>query len=336
MKREREHGKELRKPIISNWKSKIRRSLGYDKSPSTSEDDSIDWTREKIPVIAEEVDRVRQQADKAHQDVLETLEKLASHTETAGLHKVPSDAVSAFSSHMSINSGYSVSVFSDIVLGEPQEQQQQQQRPQPITTPEPTQRPHHHLTSQPAPPQPPSPSPPPPLKALLYFDLELPRRGGFIRHFGHPLCLNLSTPCGLAAAVALLRGYFLHQPRRFLNHFDYLAYHGHGIVVNVNQLFSPRYKYRAAVERVWGANLEWSWVDATEEFFAPALVGLLRDVAEAEAAKSRGSAATLDIAVFVRQLFQRGDEYGLLMDVRRITDRCRGPAAGGARPHDAQ
>lgn len=313
MKTEKKHGEGRGKSIMANWKSKLRKSLGYDKSPSISEADSIDWTREKIPVVAEEVDRVREQADKAHQDVLETLEKLASQTETAGdlpqhpLHKVPSDAVSAFSSsHMSLNSGYSVSVSSDIV--------QLEESPQP--------RPSQSTTAQKPEPAPQlvSVSAPPGLEALLYFDLELPRRGGFLRHFGHPLRLNLSTACGLVAAVNVLRGYFVHQPRRFLNHFDHLAYHGNGLVVNINQLFSPRYKFRAAVERVWGAHLEWSWVDATEECFAPALVGLLRDAAEADAVET-GGCATLDIAVFVRQVFARGDEYGSLMDVRSIADR---------------
>lgn len=73
------------------------------------------------------------------------------------------------------------------------------------------------------------------------------------------------------------------------------------------------------MERIWGPELAWAWVDASEGRFAEALVGVLREVAEvAEVAMRAGRGGVVDVVCVVREVIDGRKGYGLLMDVRTI------------------
>lgn len=176
----------------------------------------------------------------------------------------------------------------------------------------------------------------PPLTALIYFALELPRsspqlNGGYLRHYTHPMRLPLSTPLQLLASIRNLRGYLTQQTDRFLSHFA--AYTARTttttttttsttsdirLVVNFQGLFGAG---GHGLERIWGPELTWAWVDASEERFAEAVVGVLRDVAEA--AVRAGKGGVVDVVCVVREVVDGRRGYGLLMDVRRIGEDVR-------------
>lgn len=69
------------------------------------------------------------------------------------------------------------------------------------------------------------------------------------------------------------------------------------------------------MERIWGADLAWAWVDASEGRFAEAVVGVLREVAEVAMRAGRGG--VVDVVCVVREVVDGRKGYGLLMDVRR-------------------
>lgn len=318
-----------RKSRISSWKSTIRRSLGCGTSKSISKPYPMEWAKEKIPAVAEEFDRARRQADRAHQDVLETLQKMAlAATSPARPGGQDQHAPRGVSADVAYPLGSPVSVHSAPTASDTPPEP----GPGPGPGPEPRRPAPPGSKKEPEAQQPQGtsepPSPPTTLEALLYFAVERPNRGGFVRHYHRPLRLDLSTPRARAAAARTLRGYLTDQPARFLSHFG-LAHRpgprrrdggegGGGLAVCVSQLSS--YGLRARVEGTWGRGV--AWADAREEAFAPALVGLLGEMAAARAA--RMGAATVDVCVIVRQMFccrGRRDYDGMNweMDVRRVT-----------------
>lgn len=171
-----------------------------------------------------------------------------------------------------------------------------------------------------------------PLIALLYFTLELPRasthhRGTYLRHFAHPMRLPLSTNRQIHASIAHLRGYLTQQPARFLSHFcttmsgiatppTHSESSGRGwqLLVNFPGLFSGGTGGSVA-EKIWGPELRWAWVDASDERFAEAVVSVLRELAVGRVTKGMGGVA--DITCVVRQVVDGRRGYGLLMDMRR-------------------
>lgn len=333
MGEETKHTKGRRKSRHSSWEGTLRRSLCFGKR-KISKPYSIGEAAKEIPAVAEEVERVREEAQKAHQDVLETLEGIAISTSASipnaesymCLATAPSNIVSALGSRLSVES----------IIPAPQPRldfpfQQPEPEPEPRQQPLALSRPQSRLESPVQQPKPKHQLPPlkpalswpqrrePALEGLLYFAVERPYHGGYARHYAYPLRVDLSTAGGLYAGVRVLRGYFAREPRRFFAHFQGHVYHGGGIVVRADPLFQPGYTFRPAVEGIWGRRMRLAWVDAREELFAPALIGLLRDLAETRAAAGAdGGRVTLDVMVFVRQVFPRGDEYGAFMDVRRI------------------
>ncbi|KAJ4385610.1 hypothetical protein N0V93_010039 [Gnomoniopsis smithogilvyi] len=179
------------------------------------------------------------------------------------------------------------------------------------------------------------PAPCPPLTALLYFALELPRsspqhRGGYMRHYDHPMRLPLSTPQQLVASTVHLRGYLTQQTTRFLSHFFSPKHDNDNngklqttsdetqLVVNFPSLpCAGGY----GMEQVWGPELAWAWLDASEENFADAVVGILRELAEVAVRDGRGG--TVDVVCVVRKVVDGRRGYGLTMDVRRIGENLR-------------
>ncbi|KAJ4424076.1 hypothetical protein N0V82_001323 [Gnomoniopsis sp. IMI 355080] len=177
-----------------------------------------------------------------------------------------------------------------------------------------------------------APAPGPLLTALLYFALELPRSsphhtGSYMRHYAHPMRLPLSTPQQLVTSVVHLRGYLTQQTTRFLSHFAASSSHSTQtkpsdnpprLVVNFPSLFRSG---RHGMEKIWGPELAWAWVDASEERFADVVVGMLRKVAERAVREGRGG--MVDVVCVARKVVDGKRGYGLLMDVRRIGEESR-------------
>lgn len=171
------------------------------------------------------------------------------------------------------------------------------------------------------------PAPYPPLTALIYFALELPRsspqqRGGYMRHYAHPMRLPLSTPQELVASIAHLRAFLTQHTSRFLSHFSSQKSQTTSdearLVVNFPSLFCAG---GYGMEKIWGPELAWAWVDTSEERFAEAMVGVLREVAEVAVKEGRGG--VVDVVCVARKVVDGRRGYGLLMDVRRIEGKLR-------------
>lgn len=340
------------KPRRPSWKKTIRKSLGCGLSgksrdpirvrSSISNPYPIDHAQEKVPAVADEVDLVQRRADKAHRDVLETLRKMTASSASASGEQPPrprSDVVSALSSLASWGHGEGAASVSDM------EEPEAELAPSPRPGPEAAQKQQQQHQLRRAVPGPQQPTPLPTLRALLYFTLERPNHGGFVRHYRHPLPLDLSTPRALDLSVRTLRGYLTERPRRFFSHFGHQHHsprhddddddvekdedtNNIAIVINAPQLFSQTSEVRGAVERTWGQRggrpMARAWADAREEAFAPALVGLLRELAERRAV--RWEAGTVDVCVVVRWMVagRKGSWWDWdreEMDVRRVVGR---------------
>lgn len=332
---------------ISSWKSTVRRNLACGTSQSTSKPFfPVEWAKEKgkkkSPVVAQEIDRAERPADRAHQDVLETLQKMALTTTTSyslsGQDYTQHVPLQRAPTAITSSPGSSISAAADSTPPVPQEQEPRSSprssEPDTKVQQQPQRRRRQQRTREP-PSTPSTPPPAPhtpslPLEALLYFAVEQPNHGGFIRHYNHPLRLNLSTLHARASAARTLRGYLTDQPGRFLSHFGLTQHQHHhrdpggggGLAASVSGLSSVS----RVIEGTWGRGA--TWADARDEAFAPALVGVLGHLAAGQAA--RRGAATVDVCVIVRQICchrGRGECDGMswCMDARRVVRRPAGP-----------
>ncbi|KAF3766842.1 hypothetical protein M406DRAFT_327958 [Cryphonectria parasitica EP155] len=305
-----------------------------------------DENKSLIVKVPTEDDYPQKQADMVHHNVLETLRKLKldsgwakeeeeeeeddeEHSSLGSVSDDDDDDDDDASETTSYGSVYTVlSTTTDVVPTST--------TTKPYVWREPLNTAPRH--AQPTPrQQQPHPDPAPCRRAFLYFTVERPHRGGFVRHMAHPMHLDLSTPTSQRRSENRLRAYLTRDPQRFFKHFGLSHRNGNRVVVNLPQFFSSRSSSssssssrRRAVERIWGQELRWAWADAGEERFAGALVGLLRDVAEesarmmaAEREEEGGlvEKVTLDVVCVVRQVSGGGDgteDYGMPMDVRRV------------------